>query len=103
MVKWALLVGGPLLLVTHGAWPWALLWLVLDAALYAWSMRRMPWVACRWCQGSGQSTHGGLLAVLFPSVFGRCLLCRGAKGWVRLGIRVLDKARAEREKLGDRG
>jgi len=97
--RWAIVLGVPALAVQAGRWDLAAYWLLFLAGAYAYSVAFRPWWPCAVCKGTGTSSHSGLLAWLWPSAFGLCWRCKGAKGKVRLGIRVFQPGRAERVKL----
>jgi hypothetical protein len=100
LAKWALLAGIPALSIHAHAWSIAFLAVVTDLALYSWSLWRRPWVPCRLCSGSGTSKGIGLVQWLWPNAFGGCVLCKGKKGFVRLGVRVLTPGRVDKVKRG---
>jgi hypothetical protein len=91
--------GVPVLMIQAGRWDLAGLWAVALGGMYAYSVAFLPWVPCLVCKGSGARTHSGVMAWLWPSAFGNCWRCHGAKGRVRLGIRVFQPERAMRVAL----
>lgn len=64
---------------------------VLGAAMYAASLRIHPWRPCRSCDGSGKSRD-----TVWKKTFGTCKACGGRGRHPRLGVRVLQPARARR-------
>lgn len=73
------------------------LWLILAAAaitaaaVYAVSLRIHPWKPCRSCEGTGKSRD-----TVWKTAFGTCKSCGGKGRKPRLGVRVLQPARARR-------
>ncbi|HEY1323215.1 MAG TPA: hypothetical protein VGF32_23355 [Streptosporangiaceae bacterium] len=71
------------------------LWLILAAAavtavaVYALSLRLRPWWPCRACHGTGKTTDR-----IWRRATGTCARCAGKGRHPRLGIRVLQPARA---------
>lgn len=66
---------------------------------YGWSLARHPWRNCRRCSGSG----GHVDTTMWKGTYGRCTRCQGAKGFPRLGVRVLTPSRARELRAGKRG
>lgn len=64
---------------------------ILTAAAYAASLRFHPWKPCGTCDGSGKSRDA-----VWKTAFGTCRACGGKGRKPRLGVRVLQPARARR-------
>jgi hypothetical protein len=75
-----------------GAWGLALVWWTVHGSLYAWSIAHRPILPCWACGGDG-ITKGD---VIWPWSRGLCWRCGGKKGFVRLGVKVLQPGRTKR-------
>lgn len=79
----------------------AALWLILAAAaavaaaVYGLSLRLHPWVPCRACAGTGKTRD-----TVWKRAHGTCRACSGRGRHPRLGVYVLQPARARRMTAG---
>ena len=79
----------------------AALWLILAAAaalaaaVYLVSLRVHPWAPCRRCGGGGKSRDR-----IWREAHGSCRSCGGRGRHPRLGVRVLQPARARQMTAG---
>jgi hypothetical protein len=87
-----LLLALDVVLPLGGAWKLAVIFWVVHGGGYGWSLARRPILPCWACDGLG-IVGGGRI---WPWGRGLCWRCGGAKGFVRLGVRVLQPARAKR-------
>lgn len=73
----------------------AALWLIVVVAVlgaiaaYLTSLRLHPWRSCRSCKGGGKSRD-----TVWKTAFGTCKACGGRGRHPRLGVRILQPARA---------
>jgi len=87
-VKYLVMVAGSIIVARTEPGLAAVAGLVIAVA-YAYSLRRRPMRPCRPCGGSGANRGR-----FWKYAYGDCWCCHGAKGHVRLGVRVFQRSRA---------